>query len=170
MAKRTAGVHFGPLNNADQAGRYDRILATTQAKSVTRGEVDVPAAERDGFWRPTALLADLPDDDPAVTEEVFAPVLTVQPVDDVARAVALANGQSQALAASVWSRDLASALDIASRIDAGEVWVNCHLAQTAELPHGGRRGSGHGTDLSVLALREYTRPKTVTAALRGGDW
>ena len=78
MAKRTAGVHFGPLNNADQAARYDRILATTQAKSVTRGEVDVPAAERDGFWRPTALLADLPDDDPAVTEEVFAPVLTVQ--------------------------------------------------------------------------------------------
>jgi betaine-aldehyde dehydrogenase len=168
MAERTAGVHFGPLNNADQTARYDRILGTTQAKSVVRGEIDVPEAERDGFWRPTVLLADLPDDDPAVVEEVFAPVLTLQAVDDVAQAVALANSLPQALAASVWSRDLASALDVAGRVEAGEVWVNCHLVQTAELPHGGRRGSGHGTDLSVLALREYTRPKTVTALLRGG--
>ncbi|MFD9409329.1 aldehyde dehydrogenase family protein [Streptomyces sp. NPDC059989] len=166
MAAHTAGVHFGPLNNADQAARYDRILGTTRAKTVLRGEVEVPADEQNGFWRPAALLAGLPEDDPAITEEVFAPVLTVQPADSVEHAVELANSTSQALAASVWSSDLASALSLARRIDAGEVWVNCHLVQTAELPHGGRGASGHGTDLSVLALREYTRPKTITAALR----
>ncbi|MFE7334969.1 aldehyde dehydrogenase family protein [Streptomyces griseus] len=167
MAAQTAGVDFGPLNNADQAAQYDRILSTTCAKRVVRGRVDVPAAERDGFWRPTALLAGLPQDDPAITEEVFAPVLTVQRADSVEHAVELANSMPQALAASVWSRDLASALTLTRRIDAGEVWVNCHLVQTAELPHGGRGDSGHGTDLSVLALREYTRPKTITAALQG---
>ncbi|MEV0412682.1 aldehyde dehydrogenase family protein [Streptomyces sp. NPDC050448] len=167
MGRHTAGVGFGPLNNADQAARYDRILAATGAKTVFRGEVDVPAEEQDGFWRPTALLAGLPEDDPAITEEVFAPVLTVQSADSVQHAVELANSMPQALAASVWTRDLATALTLTGRIDAGEVWVNCHLVQTAELPHGGRGDSGHGTDLSVLALREYTRPKTITAALRG---
>jgi acyl-CoA reductase-like NAD-dependent aldehyde dehydrogenase len=165
VAERTAGVHVGPLNNADQAARYDRILTTTQAKKIVSGPIEVSDAEQGGFWRPTALLADLPNDDPAVVEEVFAPVLTVQAVDDPDQAVALANSLPQALAASVWSSDLVSALDITGRIDAGEVWVNCHLVQTAELPHGGRGASGHGTDLSVLAIREYTRPKTVTVAL-----
>jgi betaine-aldehyde dehydrogenase len=43
--------------------------------------------------------------------------------------------------------------------------LNCHLEQTAELPHGGRRDSGHGTDLSVLALTDYQQPKTIKANL-----
>lgn len=165
MAQQTAGVDFGPLNNPDQAARYDGLVSRTQAKKVVRGAVNVPHSERAGFWRPTALLAELQDDDPAVVEEVFAPVLTVQAANGRHQAVALANSVPQALAASVWSTDIASALDLASRINAGEVWVNCHLVQTAELPHGGRGDSGHGTDLSVLAIREYTRPKTVTVAL-----
>jgi acyl-CoA reductase-like NAD-dependent aldehyde dehydrogenase len=134
---------------------------------VRTGPVRVSPEERDGFWRPVTVLADLPPDDPAVVEEVFGPAITVQAADDVEHATALANGVPQALAASVWSRDLRSALGIARDIDAGEVWLNCHLAQTAELPHGGRGDSGHGTDLSVLALQEYQRPKTISAKLTG---
>ncbi|WP_256177966.1 aldehyde dehydrogenase family protein [Kitasatospora aureofaciens] len=76
-------------------------------------------------------------------------------------ALAFANGVPQALAASVWT----AGLDLTARLDAGEAWLNCHLAQTAELPHGGRGTSGHGTDLSALALQEYQRPKTATARL-----
>ncbi|MEV7421072.1 hypothetical protein [Streptomyces sp. NPDC091212] len=49
------------------------------------------------------------------------------------------------------------------RLNAGETWLNCRPFRTAELPHGGRGVSGHGTDLSVLALHEYQRAKTVTA-------
>lgn len=165
MTDRIAGVHFGPLNNADQAAQYDRILGSTHAQTVVRGSLNLPAEEVGGYWRATALLAGLPDDDLAIMEEVFAPVLTVQAAENLEHAVALANSTSQALAASVWSQDLRSALEIAGRVNSGEVWLNCHLVQTAELPHGGRGDSGHGTDLSVLALREYTRPKTITAAL-----
>nr|WP_246565035.1 aldehyde dehydrogenase family protein [Streptomyces roseirectus] len=80
----------------------------------------------------------------------------------------MADGVPQALAASVWTQDLTTGLDLAARLDAGETWLNCHLAQTAELPHGGRGASGHGTDLSTLALHEYQRPKTVTARLVRG--
>ncbi|MFB8059872.1 aldehyde dehydrogenase family protein, partial [Kitasatospora purpeofusca] len=119
-------------------------------------------------WRPARLLADLPDDDPAVVEEVFGPLLTVQHAPTVEAALALANGVPQALAASVWTADLSTALDLTARLDAGETWINCHLAQSAELPHSGRGTSGQGIDLSTLALHEYQRPKTVTARLREG--
>ena len=162
MAERVAGVDFGPLNSAAQAERFDRILSGSRAGHVMQGPVRVGADEPGGFWRAAAVLSDLPEDDPTVQEEVFGPVLTVQSADDVAQALAMANSVPQALAASVWSRDVRQALRLAGGIEAGEVWVNCHLAQTAELPHGGRGDSGTGTDLSVLALHEYQRPKTVT--------
>ncbi|WP_277426089.1 aldehyde dehydrogenase family protein [Streptomyces sp. ADI96-02] len=162
MESRPAGPAFGPLNNAEQAARYDTLLRSSAASVRRSGPMDVTEEERGGYWRPATVLAGLPEDDPAVREEVFGPLLTVQVAADPHDALRLAGSVPQALAASVWSRDLARALPLAQALDAGEVWVNCHLAQTAELPHGGRRGSGHGTDLSVLALTEYQRPKTVT--------
>ncbi|MET7758879.1 aldehyde dehydrogenase family protein [Streptomyces sp. NPDC005389] len=162
MAARVAGRDFGPLNNADQAERYDRLVAASDAKRDIVGEIAPAPGEEAGHWRPARVLADLPDDDPAVTEEVFGPLLTVQRADGVEAALALANGVPQALAASVWTTDLTTGLELTAALDAGETWVNCHLVQTAELPHGGRGASGHGTDLSALALQEYQRPKTVT--------
>ncbi|WP_328923832.1 aldehyde dehydrogenase family protein [Streptomyces sp. NBC_00190] len=91
-----------------------------------------------------------------------ARLLTVQQAQDTEAALALANSVPQALGASVWTTDLETGLDLVARLNAGEAWLNCHLVQTAELPHGGRGTSGHGTDLSVLALHEYQRPKMVT--------
>ncbi|MGW0859458.1 aldehyde dehydrogenase family protein [Streptomyces sp. NPDC002690] len=162
MSERVAGRDFGPLNNADQAARYDRIVAASKAGREVTGPVGAAAGEEEGYWRPARVLADLPPADPAVTEEVFGPLLTVERVATVEEALTLANSVPQALASSVWTSDLERGIDLASRLDAGEAWVNCHLVQTAELPHGGRGASGHGTDLSVLALDEYQRPKTVT--------
>ncbi|MFF5227820.1 aldehyde dehydrogenase family protein [Dactylosporangium sp. NPDC000521] len=165
MLARRAGPDFGPLNNASQLARFDAIVSSSAAGVRHRGSLAVGAAEADGFWRAGLILADLPPDDPAVTSEMFGPALTVQAADDLDGVVALANSVPQALAASVWGTDVGPSLRVAGLLDCGEVWVNCHLEQTAELPHGGRRGSGHGTDLSVLALTEYQRPKTVTVRL-----
>ncbi|MFB7111663.1 aldehyde dehydrogenase family protein [Streptomyces sp. NPDC056190] len=163
-----AGRDFGPLNNADQAARYDGIVTASAAGRNFAADIAPRPGEENGFWRPTRILADMPDDDPAVVEEVFGPLLTVQHAEDLAAAVALADGVPQALAASVWTRDLTTGLELVGRLNAGEAWLNCHLVQTAELPHGGRGASGHGTDLSTLALHEYQRPKTVTARLVRG--
>ncbi|MQY10670.1 Gamma-aminobutyraldehyde dehydrogenase [Streptomyces sp. RB5] len=165
IRERLAGRDFGPLNNPDQVARYDGIVAASAAGRTFAADIAPGPGEENGFWRPARVLADLPDDDPAVVEEVFGPLLTVQRAGDPDAAVALAGGVPQALAASVWTRDLATGLELAGRLNAGEVWLNCHLVQTAELPHGGRGASGHGTDLSTLALPEYQRPKTVTARL-----
>ncbi|MFC4499524.1 MULTISPECIES: aldehyde dehydrogenase family protein [Streptomyces] len=160
-----AGRDFGPLNNPDQLARYDGLVKASAAGRSIAADIAPRPGEENGFWRPARILADLPDDDPAVVEEVFGPLLTVQRADDLGAALALADGVPQALAASVWTRDLTTGLELAGRLDAGETWLNCHLVQTAELPHGGRGASGHGTDLSTLALHEYQRPKTVTARL-----
>jgi acyl-CoA reductase-like NAD-dependent aldehyde dehydrogenase len=165
LAERLAGRDFGPLNNADQAARYDRIVAASGAGHDVSAPTATGPGQEAGYWRGARLLADLPEDSPALTEEVFGPLLTVQPARDIEHALDIAHSVPQALAASVWTRDLGHALDLAGRLDAGEAWVNCHLVQTAELPHGGRGASGQGTDLSVLALHEYQRPKTVTVRL-----
>ena len=162
MGRRRAGRDFGPLNNPDQASRFDGIVGASSAGIRQKAPVDTGDGETGGYWRPGLILADVPEDDPAVVEEVFGPVLTVQAVESVEDLVAAANGMPHALAASVWSRDTSAVLRLATRLDAGEVWVNCHLEQTGELPHGGRKESGHGTDMSVLALTEYQRPKTIT--------
>ncbi|MFJ4788303.1 aldehyde dehydrogenase family protein [Streptomyces sp. NPDC088794] len=164
-----AGRDFGPLNNPDQLARYDGIVKSSAAGRNLAADLATGPGEENGFWRPTRILADLPDDDPAVVEEVFGPLLTVQSAENVDAAITLANGVLQALAASVWTRDLTTGLDLAGRLNAGEAWLNCHLVQTAELPHGGRGASGHGTDLSTLALPEYQRPKTITARLVRGN-
>jgi betaine-aldehyde dehydrogenase len=163
MGACRAGRDFGPLNNSDQLARYDAIMSATQAKHVTSGSVELSDDCADGYWRPATVIADLPDDDPAVLSEVFGPLLTVQRARDLDHAVAMANGVSQALASSVWTQDLSAGLRLAAAVNVGETWLNCHLVQTAELPHGGRGASG--TDLSVLALHEYQRPKTITARL-----
>ncbi|MEO3890685.1 aldehyde dehydrogenase family protein [Nonomuraea sp. B5E05] len=162
MSARRAGIDFGPLNNAGQLARFDRVIDSSTARVRHVAKVEVADGEAGGFWRPGQILADVEEDDPAVVEEVFGPVLTVQAAAGVADAVRLANSSELALAASVWGGQAGEAMAVATRLDAGEVWINCHLEQTAELPHGGRRRSGHGTDLSVLALTEYQRPKTIT--------
>lgn len=165
MSERRAGSDFGPLNNADQAARYDRIVGSSAAGIDHVAGIAPRPGQENGFWRPGRILADLAPDDPAVVEEVFGPVLTVQAVNGIEEALASANSVPQALAASVWGSDTATTLALAHELNAGEVWVNCHLDQSPELPHGGRGTSGHGTDMSVLALTEYQRPKTVTVRL-----
>jgi acyl-CoA reductase-like NAD-dependent aldehyde dehydrogenase len=166
MDARRAGRDFGPLNNSDQLARVDSILGRTGAGFRHESTVEVQDDERAGYWRAGTLLADLAPDDPAVVEEVFGPVLTVQAAENLDSALCLANSAPQALAASVWGCDAGRLLRVADALNAGEVWVNCHLEQTAELPHGGRGQSGTGTDLSVLSLAEYQRPKTITARFR----
>jgi betaine-aldehyde dehydrogenase len=165
IAETRAGRDFGPLNNPDQLARHDRLVLAARAGRSECGD-GVHASElMGGYWRPARVLADLPADDPVVLEEVFAPVLTVQAVGTLDDALKLANSVPQALAGSIWSTALEPAIGLARALNAGEAWINCHLVQTAELPHGGRGASGTGTDLSVLALADYQRPKTITVCL-----
>ncbi|NUP41203.1 MAG: aldehyde dehydrogenase family protein [Streptomyces sp.] len=117
----------------------------------------------EGFFYAPTVIAGVRADDELAQEEVFGPVVTVQRAEDEADAIRLANSTRYALAASVWTADHGSALRAVRRLAAGDTWVNTHGFQVCEMPHGGRGASGHGSDLSVQSLLDYTHPVHVAS-------
>src|SRR5207237_7357255 len=90
--------------------------------------------------------------------EIFGPVLVAMTFRTPAEAVALANNTRYGLAASVWSDNLNLALDVARRVKAGTVWVNCTNMFDAAAGFGGYRESGFGREGGKEGLYEYVRP------------
>jgi acyl-CoA reductase-like NAD-dependent aldehyde dehydrogenase len=141
-------------------GFFDRLPGHAQSASVV---LPTPSTVASTF-RPT-LVTGLQQRDEMIQEEVFGPVQTVQPFRDEAQAIEMANDVRYGLAASVWTRDYETALRVSGDLDFGQVWINCHLIQRPSCRNGGYKHSGHGNDLSLLALDDYTRVKQVTSAL-----
>lgn len=151
----------GPLISAAHRDRVHGFVARRGAHTrlVTGGEF----VAGPGFHYEPTVVADVRDGDELCDEEVFGPVLTVQRADDEEHAVRSANATRYGLAASVWTGDHAAAMRVVRRLEAGDIWVNTHGFQATEMPHGGRGASGHGSDLSVQSLLEYTRPVHVAS-------
>jgi len=152
-------AYFGPLNNPDQMARVAGLVERrpTAAEVATGGS----RIDRRGFFYPPTVVAGVGPEDELARTEVFGPVITVSRFSEEDEAVAWANGTEYALGASVWTTDHGRAARMARRLDAGTVWVNCHSVLAAEMPHGGTRASGFGSDLSLYSLEDYTRMKHV---------
>ncbi|WP_406249479.1 gamma-aminobutyraldehyde dehydrogenase [Microbacterium sp. M] len=154
---------FGPLNNADQLARVtgfiDRLPAHARVEAGGRRQGDVG-----WFFEPT-IVTGVRQKDEVVQEEIFGPVLTVQPFDTDAEALDLANGVPYALASSVWTRDHGRAMRFSRDLDFGCVWINAHIPFVSDMPHGGFKHSGYGKDLSVYGFEDYTRIKHVMSSL-----
>ena len=149
---------MGPLISAEQRGTVQGFL--DDAEVAFTG----PAPEGDGFWvPPTVVLADDPGQR-IWREEVFGPVVAVMPFDDEADAIALANDTDYGLSGSIYTRDLARALRVARRIEAGNLSVNSHAAVRYWTPFGGYKQSGLGRELGPDAPNAFTEEKNVFIA------
>jgi acyl-CoA reductase-like NAD-dependent aldehyde dehydrogenase len=118
-----------------------------------------------GFYVQPTLLVDVDRDFTVYQEEIFGPVAVAVPFNRELGVRAAANDTPYGLAASVWTRDVSTAHQVASQIKAGTVWINCHNAFDTALPFGGYKQSGWGRELGEGAIAEYTQTKAVNMAL-----
>lgn len=154
------GVHFGPIQNRPQYDRVRKLIDEARAEGLTMLEGrSVP--DSGGYFVPITLVDNPPEDAAVVTEEAFGPVLPLLKFSDVDDAIARANASEYGLAGAVWSNDIERAVEIASRMETGTVWINDNLQNGPHIPFAGAKQSGFGVENGKEGLREFTAPKSI---------
>lgn len=157
-------VTMGPISNDPQFNRVQSLIdgAVKAGGSLLAGG---HAIDRPGYFHRPTVIAGLGPDAELVTEEQFGPVLPILPFASIDDAVAAANNTDYGLGASVWTSDTAQGESIATRLDAGSVWVNRHGIVSPEVPFGGTKQSGVGRANGSVGLDHYSELKTVSVSL-----
>ena len=153
---------LSPIVSELQLSRIDAVVQTALAEGATAicGAGRAPQPQDGAFYEPT-ILTGVTQASPAVRQEIFGPVLTVQTFEDEDEAFALANDSDYGLAAGVYTGDAARALRAVRRLEAGTVWVNRYgRSNDFILPTGGYKKSGIGKDLGRAAFEANLRTKT----------
>jgi acyl-CoA reductase-like NAD-dependent aldehyde dehydrogenase len=155
------GTQMGPIQNRAQFERVKGFLedARRHGTLVVGG-----LFAREGYFVRPTIVRDIPDGARLVREEQFGPILPVLRYTDLDHAIARANDTEYGLGGSVWSSNLERAFAVATRIEAGTVWVNKHLDMQADTPFGGAKQSGTGLEMGLDGLREYTQSSFINAA------
>jgi aminomuconate-semialdehyde/2-hydroxymuconate-6-semialdehyde dehydrogenase len=163
-----------PLDDINKQGaivsvqHYNKIIACIQKAKDEGGTIrcggeTVIAKDRCAggkFIQPTVITGLGPGAETNM-EEIFGPVVTIQPFSTEAEALALANATNYGLAATVWTQDISRAGRMAAALQSGIVWVNCWLLRDLRTPFGGVKNSGVGREGGWEALRFFTEQKNV---------
>ena len=154
---------LGPLISHEAARRVEDQVARAVkdgARLKLGGLRFRPSGLPGHFFQPT-ILTDVRHGSVATREEIFGPVLSVTPVADADEAIRLANDSEYGLGASIYTRDLATALRAMESIKAGTFWINDPLTDNDAAPFGGMRHSGIGRELGAEGLDAFREPKHV---------
>ena len=172
---KTAKMKVGNPNESDSRlgaivskAHFDKVLSYIEIAKNEGGKILTGghAVQLDGeyakgwYIRPT-IIEGLNEQCRTNQEEIFGPVVTIQPFDTEEEAIELANSTSYGLAATVWTENLTRAHSVANQINSGIVWVNCWLLRDLRTPFGGTKNSGVGREGGWEALRFFTEPKNI---------
>ncbi|MEW2278467.1 2-hydroxymuconic semialdehyde dehydrogenase [Streptomyces cyaneofuscatus] len=160
---------YGPMVSA---AHRDKVLGHLERAAADGGEVlaggGVPrfGDERDGgFWVEPTVLAGLPEDHPAVRDEIFGPVVHLAPFDTEEEVLVVANAGPYGLAATVWTGDVRRAHRVAPALDVGIAWVNTWNLRDLRTPFGGVKASGIGREGGDHSLDFFSEPMNVCVKL-----
>ncbi len=153
---QSADTEMGPLISAAQRAHVASFVPDG-APVAFRGT----APDGPGFWYPPTVLAPVSTGNPAYTEEIFGPVVTVTPFADEAEAIALANDTPYGLSGSIWTGNVGRAIRVARGVETGNLSVNSHSSVRYWTPFGGFKQSGLGRELGPDAVDAFTDTKNV---------
>lgn len=153
-------TEVGPLSSEEAAKKIQKQVDETVkagAKVILGGK----RIDREGaFFEPT-ILTDIKPGMTAYHEEIFGPVASFYRVKDEKEAIVLANDSTFGLGGSVFSENIERAIEVASQIETGMVFINEHTASRPDLPFGGTKRSGYGRELSALGIEEFVNKKLI---------
>ncbi len=150
----------GPVIDEDARERILEWVHASSGEILTGGD-----ATHEGLIRPTVIARPKPDDK-VECEEVFGPVVTVNPVDSIDEAIERANATRYGLQAGIFTRDLTTALKVAPKLDFGGVTINeAPTFRSDQMPYGGVKASGNTREGPAYAVRELTEERLVVIQL-----
>ena len=174
VAKAMALEPGDPLVNGTQMGaivskphlekiRHYVELAQQEGGTLLAGgkQVQVPGRCKNGYFMQPTIFEGLDNTTQCNQQEIFGPVITLQPFDSDDDALRLANQSRYGLASTIWTSDLSRAHFLAENTNTGIVWINCWLLRDLRTPFGGMNHSGVGREGGEEAMRFFTEPKNV---------
>ena len=156
-------IDLGPLARHDlRDGLHQQVLHSLQrgAKLLLGGQIP----EGPGAFYPPTVLTDVAPRMPAYDEELFGPVAAIIPAREAYDAIRIANDTNFGLGAAIFTRNLERAEQLATQIEAGQVFINTLVASDPRLPFGGIKDSGYGRELSSFGIKEFVNIKSVVVS------
>jgi aminomuconate-semialdehyde/2-hydroxymuconate-6-semialdehyde dehydrogenase len=144
---------------------YIELAKAEGGKIICGGNV-VKVEDLNGYFIEPTIIENLAYDCRTNQEEIFGPVVTIQPFETEGEVIKYANSTRYGLSATVWTENLSRSHRIASQIEAGIVWINCWLLRDLRTPFGGVKDSGMGREGGFEALRFFTEEKNVCVKIR----